>query len=80
VTGNLFFVPAASFLEDVSDEQAAEAAAPDTKADAEADAGSGAPSDSASRAPKDNEGEQAAPSANNGSLGIGSLKGGIGHE
>ena len=80
VTGNLFFVPAASFLEDVSDEQAADAAAPDTKADAEADAGSGAPSDSASRAPKDNEGEQAAPSANNGSLGIGSLKGGIGHE
>ena len=80
VTGNLFFVPAASFLEDVSDEQAADAVAPDTNADAERDEESGASSDSASRAPTDNEGEQAAPSTNDGSLGIGSLKGDIGHE
>jgi putative iron-dependent peroxidase len=68
VTGNLFFVPAATFLDDVRDEQAADAAPPD----APIDCPSGAPS-------IDETGQSGAPSKN-GSLGIGSLKGDIGHE
>src|SRR5271168_1649286 len=55
VTGNLFFVPSASFLEDVSDEQ---------------------PTDEAvSPAPASAEPPASSTSANDGSLGIGSLKG-----
>ncbi|MGC2282329.1 MAG: hypothetical protein WA603_20110, partial [Candidatus Acidiferrales bacterium] len=56
VTGNLFFVPSATFLDDVSDDEA----------------GDGLVSD-APPAPPENS--QPAPSRNEGSLGIGSLKG-----
>jgi len=69
VTGNLFFVPSATFLDDVSDEQAAD---PDAAPDAPSDSPSGAPS-------PDQTGQSTAPSGD-GSLGIGSLKGDIGHE
>src|SRR5271169_4155787 len=69
VTGNLFFVPSATFLDDVSDEQAAD---PDAARDAPSDSTSGAPS-------PDQTGQSTAPSGD-GSLGIGSLKGDIGHE
>jgi porphyrinogen peroxidase len=65
VTGNLFFVPSATFLEDVSDEAAADAAP----------AGD-APDD----APAESETGTAAASGKDGSLGIGSLKGDNGHE
>jgi putative iron-dependent peroxidase len=60
VTGNLFFVPSATFLEDVADEESASADVSATPAVAE-------PSSSA---PRDEDG----------SLGIGSLKGEISHE
>jgi putative iron-dependent peroxidase len=72
VTGNLFFVPAASFLDDVSDEAAADAAPSNAEPDAPADSPSGMP-------PTDDAG-QAAERSKDGSLGIGSLKGDIGHE
>jgi porphyrinogen peroxidase len=72
VTGNLFFVPAASFLDDVSDEAAADAAPSNAEPDAPADSPSGVP-------PTDDTG-QAAERSKDGSLGIGSLKGDIGHE
>src|SRR5277367_4699992 len=72
VTGNLFFVPSATFLDDVSDEQAADPAASDAAPDAPSDSPSGAPS-------PDQTGQSTAPSGD-GSLGIGSLKGDIGHE
>jgi porphyrinogen peroxidase len=62
VTGNLFFVPSATFLEDVSDEPPADAASAD---DAQAT----------------DEARQSAPTySGDGSLGIGSLKGDVGHE
>jgi putative iron-dependent peroxidase len=62
VTGNLFFVPSATFLDDVSDETPADAAL-------------------ANKAQATDETSQSAPSNNkDGSLGIGSLKGEIGHE
>jgi porphyrinogen peroxidase len=76
VTGNLFFVPAASFLEDVSDEVAAEAAPSDVPADSQ----NAVPADSASSTPPTDETGQAAAPCKDGSLGIGSLKGEIGHE
>ena len=58
VTGNLFFVPSATFLENVSEDEPAEAA-PSAELKV----------------------ETATPSRdNNGSLGIGSLKGEIPHE
>jgi putative iron-dependent peroxidase len=72
VTGNLFFVPAASFLDDVSDEAAADAAPSNAEPDAPADSPSGMP-------PTDDT-DQAAERSKDGSLGIGSLKGDIGHE
>jgi putative iron-dependent peroxidase len=73
VTGNLFFVPAASFLDDVSDEAAADAAPSDAPSGASCgDSPSGTPS-------TDETGQAAAPSKD-GSLDIGSLKGDIGHE
>ena len=72
VTGNLFFVPAASFLDDVSDEAAAEVAPSDVPAGASC-------GDSPLGAPSTDETRQAAP-GKDGSLGIGSLKGDIGHE
>src|SRR5271156_1387907 len=72
VTGNLFFVPSATFLDDVSDEQAADPAASAAAPDAPSDYPSGAPS-------TDQTGQSTAPSGD-GSLGIGSLKGDIGHE
>ena len=72
VTGNLFFVPAASFLDDVSDEVAAEVAPSDVPAGASC-------GDSPLGAPSADETRQAAPSKD-GSLGIGSLKGDVGHE
>jgi putative iron-dependent peroxidase len=61
VTGNLFFVPSATFLDDVSDEPPTDAAPAD---DVQATDETG----------------QSAPSNKDGSLGIGSLKGEIGHE
>jgi putative iron-dependent peroxidase len=69
VTGNLFFVPSATFLEDVSDE----AAAPP------GDTVSEKPCDTSDTRGTDETGQSAAPSKD-GSLGIGSLKGDIGHE
>src|SRR5271170_2558355 len=72
VTGNLFFVPAASFLDDVSDEAAADAAPSSAEPDA--------PADSPSEAPSTDETGQAMARSKDGSLGIGSLKGDIGHE
>jgi len=73
----LFFVPAASFLEGVSDEQAAaDGASGDASCDTHADAPADPPSGVAST---DETGQAAAP-GKDGSLGIGSLKGEIGHE
>src|SRR6202167_5438532 len=72
VTGTLFFVPSATFLEDVSDEAAAEVAPSDVPAGASC-------GDSPLGAPSTDETRQAAPSKD-GSLGIGSLKGDVGHE
>jgi putative iron-dependent peroxidase len=60
VTGNLFFVPPAAFLEDVSADQPADAAA--------------------SPAPTAAQSSATAPSQDEGSLRIGSLKGEISHE
>ena len=60
VTGNLFFVPSATFLEDVSDEEPADG--------------------SLSAAPAAVETSQSAATGNEGSLGIGSLKGDIPNE
>jgi putative iron-dependent peroxidase len=81
VTGNLFFVPAASFLEDVSDEQAAAIAAPsNAPANASSHAPSGTPGDSPSSSPSTDETGQAAAPSKDGSLDIGSLKGEMGHE
>jgi porphyrinogen peroxidase len=60
VTGNLFFVPSATFLEDVTEDQPADAALSAASAAIES-----APS---------------SQSQNDGSLGIGSLKGDILHE
>jgi putative iron-dependent peroxidase len=64
VTGNLFFVPSATFLEDVSDEPPADQVSSDAVSDT---AGT-------------DETVQSAPPNKDGSLGIGSLKGEIGHE
>src|SRR5277367_2757629 len=72
VTGNLFFVPAASFLEGVSDEAAADPASA-------GDMASGKPCDTSEAGGTDETSQSAAPSKD-GSLGIGSLKGDIGHE
>lgn len=73
VTGNLFFVPAASFLENVSDEQSsAEVVSAGAPADSQ--------SESQSDAPSTVEAEQSVAPSKDGSLGIGSLKGEIGHE
>src|SRR5271167_41672 len=68
VTGNLFFVPSATFLEGVSDEAAAAG-----------DTASGNPCDMSEAGGTDEASQSAAPSKD-GSLGIGSLKGDIGHE
>jgi porphyrinogen peroxidase len=61
VTGNLFFVPSATFLEDVTEDQPADDAAP-------------------SSPPAEAETSQSVPSRQEGSLGIGSLKGDIPNE
>jgi len=68
VTGNLFFVPSATFLEDVSDEGASAG-----------DVASSKPCETSDTEDADETGTSAAPSKD-GSLGIGSLKGDIGHE
>jgi hypothetical protein len=74
-------VPAASFLEDVSDEQAAAVAAPsNAQANASSEAPSGTPGDSPSTSLSTDETGQAAAPSKDGSLDIGSLKGEIGHE
>jgi putative iron-dependent peroxidase len=65
VTGNLFFVPSATFLESVSEDQAVE----DQAEVAESPA-----------APSAAETSSSIPSLSDGSLGIGSLKGDIRHE
>src|SRR5277367_3569000 len=72
VTGNLFFVPSATFLEGVSDEAAADPASA-------GDMASGKPCDTSEAGGTDETSQSAAPSKD-GSLGIGSLKGDIGHE
>jgi len=72
VTGNLFFVPSATFLEGVSDEAAADPASA-------GDTASGKPCDTSEAGGTDEASQSAAPSKD-GSLGIGSLKGDIGHE
>jgi putative iron-dependent peroxidase len=65
VTGNLFFVPSATFLENVTEDQAVE----DQTAAAEFSA-----------APAVAETSSSIPSVREGSLGIGSLKGDTRHE
>jgi putative iron-dependent peroxidase len=65
VTGNLFFVPSATFLENVTEDQTNE----DQPAAAESPA-----------APAVAETSSSIPSVRDGSLGIGSLKGDIPHE
>ena len=65
VTGNLFFVPSATFLENVTEDQTNE----DQPAAAESTA-----------APAAAETSSSIPSVRDGSLGIGSLKGDIRHE
>jgi putative iron-dependent peroxidase len=60
VTGNLFFVPSATFLEDVTEDDSTDAAASPT--------------------PAAKETSQSIPSRQDGSLGIGSLKGEVPHE
>ena len=65
VTGNLFFVPSATFLENVADEQSNE----DQPAGTESN-----------DAPTVSETSSSIPSVREGSLGIGSLKGDIRHE
>jgi putative iron-dependent peroxidase len=74
VTGNLFFVPSATFLEDVSDEADA-APAGDAAFDTTTDQGC-----YTSDTPGADETGQSAVPSKDGSLGIGSLKGDIGHE
>jgi porphyrinogen peroxidase len=75
VTGNLFFVPSATFLDGVSDEAAADAAsAGDTASDKPCDT-----SEAGGTGSTDETSQSAAP-GKDGSLGIGSLKGEIGHE
>jgi putative iron-dependent peroxidase len=69
VTGNLFFVPSATFLEDVTEDQAIE----DQTAAALSSAGTVA--ETSSSVPS-----SANPPVRDGSLGIGSLKGDIRHE
>jgi putative iron-dependent peroxidase len=64
VTGNLFFVPTATFLDNVSPDQSAVAAS----------------SSASSAAPAQAETSPSAPESKDGSLGIGSLKGQNSHE
>ncbi len=71
VTGNLFFVPSATFLENVTEDEPAVAASQLAPAAAEAD-----PSISSPSAPS----PSTTASVREGSLGIGSLKGDIRHE
>ena len=78
VTGNLFFVPSATFLEGVSDGAAADAASA-------GDTASGKPCDDSDTGDTGGTGgtdetSQSAAPGKDGSLGIGSLKGDIGHE
>jgi putative iron-dependent peroxidase len=74
VTGNLFFAPSATFLENVAEDQpsATEPSAASSVAQAAAGPSSSIPSDS--------EGSLNTDSLNDGSLKIGSLKGDIRHE
>jgi putative iron-dependent peroxidase len=72
VTGNLFFVPSASFLEDV----AADATVDKTEGMTQDQPADAAPS----AAPATSETAQSLPSRDDGSLGIGSLKGDIANE
>ena len=76
VTGNLFFVPAASFLEDVSDERSSPEECP-LRASAEFAVRRAILRRMRLRAV---ETEQSVAPSKDGSLGIGSLKGEIGHE
>jgi putative iron-dependent peroxidase len=73
VTGNLFFVPAANFLENVTADQ--------TNADqTNEDHANEAPPGMADSAPTGAEPSPSIPSVREGSLGIGSLKGDLRHE
>ncbi len=74
VTGNLFFVPSATFLENVGEDETADdqAAAAESPTAAVVETSSSNPSSSPS--PSSNS------SMRDGSLGIGSLKGDISHE
>jgi putative iron-dependent peroxidase len=88
VTGNLFFVPSATFLENVTADQMNEdqAHADQTNADranadrANADQTNEAPPGVADSAPTGSEPSPSIPSVREGSLGIGSLKGDPRHE
>jgi putative iron-dependent peroxidase len=79
VTGNLFFVPSATFLENVAEEQTPEdqpavPQSPEAPALAETSSSMPSPSTSTSSSSISN------PSVRDGSLGIGSLKGDPRHE
>jgi putative iron-dependent peroxidase len=80
VTGNLFFVPSATFLENVAEDQtnadqSAAAESPASEELAETPSSSASPSTTSSSVPSSSN-----SSVRDGSLGIGSLKGDIRHE
>jgi putative iron-dependent peroxidase len=75
VTGNLFFVPSATFLENVADDQVIE----DQAAVAESPAAPAAAQTSSS-VPSSSTPSSSIPSVRDGSLAIGSLKGDLRHE
>src|SRR5579863_10320470 len=79
VTGNLFFVPSATFLENIPEDQAVEdqAAAESSAAPALAESSSSIPSSSL---PSSSISSSSISPVRDGSLGIGSLKGGQRHE
>jgi putative iron-dependent peroxidase len=74
VTGNLFFVPSATFLENITDDQAIETQ-PAAEQSAAAEAPASIPPNPSSSKPSSSN-----PSVRDGSLGIGSLKGDVRHE
>jgi putative iron-dependent peroxidase len=75
ITGNLFFVPSATFLENVTEDQALEDQAVEDQTAAAESSSAPAVAASSSSIPS-----SSIPSVRDGSLGIGSLKGDIRHE
>jgi len=80
VTGNLFFVPTATFLDSLADDGPAAGASSSAPAGAPESASAAPASAVPASAPASAEATTSAPSQSDGSLGIGSLKGEIPHE